>query len=73
MTSRSVLVTGGSRGIGLATARPSRAGSPRRRHHRSTEPPDGLLGVRCDVTSADDVDAAFTAGRGRARGRSRCW
>ena len=61
-TSRSVLVTGGSRGIGLATARAlADAGHRVAVTHRSSAPPDGLLGVRCDVTSADDVDAAFTA------------
>ena len=27
--------------------------------YRSGEPPEGLFGVRCDVTSAEDVDAAF--------------
>ena len=61
-TGRIVLVTGGSRGIGLAVAR--RFGSMGDRvavtYHSST-PPDGLFGVRCDVTSNDDVDAAFTA------------
>jgi 3-oxoacyl-[acyl-carrier protein] reductase len=59
-TPRSVLVTGGSRGIGLATAR-ALAGVGHRVAvtHRGT-PPEGLLGVRCDVTSADDVDRAFT-------------
>ena len=60
MTSRSVLVTGGNRGIGLATARAlADAGHRVAVTHRSTEAPDGLLGVRCDVTSGDDVDAAF--------------
>ena len=62
MTSRSVLVTGGNRGIGLATARALAAEGHRVAvTHRSTDSPEGLLGVRCDVTSADDVDAAFTA------------
>jgi 3-oxoacyl-[acyl-carrier protein] reductase len=62
VTQRSVLVTGGSRGIGLATAR-ALAGAGHRVAvtHRSTDAPDGLFGVRCDVTSGDDVDAAFTA------------
>jgi 3-oxoacyl-[acyl-carrier protein] reductase len=61
-TGRIVLVTGGSRGIGLAVAR--RFGSMGDRvavTYHSSPPPDGLFGVRCDVTSNDDVDAAFTA------------
>jgi beta-ketoacyl ACP reductase len=59
VTSRSVLVTGGSRGIGLATARAlAEAGHRVAVTHRSGSP-EGLLGVACDVTSADDVDRAF--------------
>nr|MDT0661755.1 3-oxoacyl-ACP reductase FabG [Micromonospora sp. DSM 115978] len=58
--SRSVLVTGGNRGIGLAVARElSRAGDNVAVTYRSGEPPAGLFGVRCDVTSAADVDEAF--------------
>ncbi|MFI0408521.1 beta-ketoacyl-ACP reductase [Actinomadura sp. 3N508] len=58
--SRSVLVTGGNRGIGLAIARElAAAGDAVAVTYRSGEPPDGLFGVRCDVTSAEDVDAAF--------------
>jgi 3-oxoacyl-[acyl-carrier protein] reductase len=57
---RSVLVTGGSRGIGLAAARALAAQGDRVAvTYRSSEPPDGLFGVRCDVTNADDVEAAF--------------
>jgi 3-oxoacyl-[acyl-carrier protein] reductase len=58
---RSVLVTGGNRGIGLAIAR-SFAGAGDRVviTHRSGEPPEGLHGVRCDVTDSASVDAAFT-------------
>jgi 3-oxoacyl-[acyl-carrier protein] reductase len=57
---RSVLVTGGNRGIGLAVARAFQAaGDDVAVTYRSGEPPEGLFGVRCDVTSTDDVDAAF--------------
>ncbi|MEU5880789.1 beta-ketoacyl-ACP reductase [Spirillospora sp. NPDC047279] len=58
--SRSVLVTGGNRGIGLAIARELAAGGDAVAvTYRSGEPPEGLFGVRCDVTSMEDVDAAF--------------
>jgi 3-oxoacyl-[acyl-carrier protein] reductase len=58
---RSVLVTGGNRGIGLAIARALAADGDRVAvTYRSGEPPDGLLGVRCDVTDPASVDAAFT-------------
>ncbi|GAA4085544.1 3-oxoacyl-ACP reductase FabG [Nonomuraea soli] len=57
---RSVLVTGGNRGIGLAIARELAAnGDSVAVTYRSGEPPEGLFGVRCDVTSSEDVDAAF--------------
>lgn len=57
---RSVLVTGGNRGIGLAIARELvAAGDNVAVTYRSGEPPQGLFGVRCDVTSSADVDAAF--------------
>ena len=59
-TSRSVLVTGGNRGIGLATARALAAEGHRVAvTHRSSGAPEDLLGVRCDVTSSEDVDRAF--------------
>ncbi len=59
---RIVLVTGGSRGIGLACARRLAAGGDRVAvTYHSSEPPDDLFGVRCDVTDADQVDAAFAA------------
>ncbi len=61
-TGRIVLVTGGSRGIGLACARRFQAlGDRVAVTYNSSPPPDGLFGVKCDVTSTDDVDAAFTA------------
>ncbi len=57
---RSVLVTGGNRGIGLAIARSFAAdGDAVTVTYRSGEPPEGLAGVRCDVTDTASVDAAF--------------
>jgi 3-oxoacyl-[acyl-carrier protein] reductase len=56
---RVVLVTGGNRGIGLATARAFAAQGDRVAVTHRREPVDGLLSVRCDVTSAAEVDAAF--------------
>ena len=59
---RTVLVTGGNRGIGLAIARSfAEAGDRVVVTHRSGEPPEGLDGVRCDVTDSESVDAAFGA------------
>jgi NAD(P)-dependent dehydrogenase (short-subunit alcohol dehydrogenase family) len=60
--SKSILVTGGNRGIGLAIARAFAAnGDQVAVTHRSGDAPEGLFGVRCDVTDAESVDAAFTA------------
>lgn len=57
---RSVLVTGGNRGIGLAIARElAAAGDAVAITYRTGEPPEGFFAVRCDVTSTADVDAAF--------------
>jgi 3-oxoacyl-[acyl-carrier protein] reductase len=59
---RTVLITGGNRGIGLAIAQAFAANGDRVAvTHRGTGAPEGLFGVQCDVTSAAEVDAAFTA------------
>ncbi|MET8094096.1 3-oxoacyl-ACP reductase FabG [Micromonospora sp. NPDC005220] len=59
---RTVLVTGGNRGIGLAIAQAfAKQGDRVAVTHRSGEAPDGLFGVRADVTDAASIDAAFTA------------
>jgi len=59
---RSVLVTGGSRGIGLAVARAfAAAGDHVAVTYRTSGTPQGLFGVQADVTKADEVEAAFAA------------
>ncbi len=59
---RSVLVTGGNRGIGLAVARHfADLGDRVAVTYRSGEPPEGFLGVRADVTDDASLDAAFDA------------
>ena len=65
MAQRVVLVTGGSRGIGLACAQRLRDDGDQVAVTYKNAPPkdgaDGLLALRCDVTSPDDVEAAFAA------------
>jgi 3-oxoacyl-[acyl-carrier protein] reductase len=59
---RSVLVTGGNRGIGLAIARAFHAaGDAVTVTHRGSDVPENVFGVRCDVTDPEQVDAAFAA------------
>ena len=55
-----VLVTGGSRGIGLACARRfADDGHGVAVTYNSSPPPDRLFAVPCDVRSAEQVDSAF--------------
>ncbi|GAA3239769.1 3-oxoacyl-[acyl-carrier-protein] reductase [Streptomyces thermocoprophilus] len=58
--SRSVLVTGGNRGIGLAIARAfADAGDKVAITYRSGEPPSGFLAVKCDITDPEQVEQAY--------------
>jgi 3-oxoacyl-[acyl-carrier protein] reductase len=59
---RSVLVTGGNRGIGLAIARAlAEDGDRVAITYRTGEPPEGLFGVTCEMTDTSSVNAAFAA------------
>jgi 3-oxoacyl-[acyl-carrier protein] reductase len=61
-TARSVFVTGGNRGIGLAIARRLAAAGDRVTVAYRGDPPPGaeiFLAVRCDVSDSQQVDQAF--------------
>ncbi len=59
-TNRVVLITGGSRGIGLACAKKFAAlGDRVAITYNSTPPPPEFFSIKCDVSVASDVDRAF--------------
>ncbi|WP_338784209.1 3-oxoacyl-ACP reductase FabG [Streptomyces sp. DG1A-41] len=58
--SRTVLVTGGNRGIGLEIARVlASSGDKVAVTYRNGEPPAEFFGVRCDVTDREDTERAL--------------
>ena len=58
--SRVVLITGGSKGIGLACAQHfAKLGDKVAITYNSTKPTSDFFAVKCDVTSQEQVDAAF--------------
>lgn len=59
---RTVLVTGGNRGIGLAIAQAfAKQGDRVAVTHRGSGAPTGLFGVACDITDPVAVEEAFAA------------
>lgn len=58
---RSVLITGGNRGIGLAIAKAFLANGDKVAitYRTKTDLPEGILGVQADVTDTASIDAAF--------------
>ena len=59
---RTVLVTGGNRGIGLSIAQAFvKQGDRVAITHRGSGAPEGMFGVQCDITDSAAVDAAFAA------------
>ena len=59
---RVVLITGGTKGIGLACAQHfASLGDKVAITFNTTPPPSEFFGVKCDVTDASQVDAAFKA------------
>ena len=60
-TGRSVLITGGNRGIGLAIAQAFLANGDKVAvtYRSESDLPEGILGVRADVTDSASIDAAF--------------
>ncbi|WP_026421897.1 SDR family oxidoreductase [Actinokineospora inagensis] len=60
MSGRSVVVTGGNRGLGLACARVfAAAGDKVAVTHRGSGAPDGLFGVVCDLRDSGQTGEAF--------------
>ncbi len=60
MTKRSVLITGGSSGIGRAAAlRFAADGHNVAVTFNTSEPPEGVLAVKCDVSQPESLEAAF--------------
>lgn len=60
--SRIVLITGGSKGIGLACAQHfASLGDKVAITYNSTKPTADFFAIKCDVTSQVEVDAAFTS------------